>query len=61
MLTLCVGGEETSLLLVREIPGAMDERIGRASQNAMAAIAAAIAQNVPVEVIRTALCSFSTA
>jgi cyanophycin synthetase len=59
MLTLCVGGEETSLLLVREIPGAMDERIGRASQSAMAAIAAAIAQNLPVEVIRTALCSFS--
>ena len=61
MLTLRVSGEETSLLLVRKIPGAMDERIGRASQNAMAAIAAAIAQNVPVEVIRTALCSFSTA
>ena len=38
MLTLRVGGEETSLLLVREIPGAIDERIGRASQNAMAAI-----------------------
>ena len=56
-----MGGEETSLLLVREIPGAMDERIGRASQNAMAAIAAAIAQNVPVEFMRTALCSFSTA
>jgi cyanophycin synthetase len=61
MLTLRVGGEELSLLLVREIPGAKDERIDRASQNAMAAIAATIAQNVPLEVVRTALCSFSTA
>ncbi len=59
MLTLLVGREETSLLPVREIPGATGGWVGCNSQNAMAAIAAAIAQNVPVETIRNAVRSFS--
>jgi hypothetical protein len=54
ILTLLVGGEETSLLPVGEIPGAMGRWIVRNSQNALAA-AAAIVRQVPPETIRNAL------
>jgi cyanophycin synthetase len=59
-LSLLAGEEETDLLLAAEIPATMDGRIRVNIANALTATAAAIAQQVPLETIRTALCTFTS-
>jgi cyanophycin synthetase len=59
MLTLLAGQGQTELLLAEEIPATMGGRIRVNIQNAMAATAAALAQDVPAEAIRSALRSFA--
>jgi cyanophycin synthetase len=59
MLTLLDGEEATAILLAEAIPATMEGRIRVNIQNALAATAAALAQDVPLETIRTALCSFA--
>jgi cyanophycin synthetase len=58
LLTLLAGGEETAILPAAEIPATMDGRIRVNIANALAAAAAAIAQDVPLETIRAALRTF---
>ncbi len=60
LLTLLAGEEETAILLADEIPATLDGRLRVNIANALAATAAAITQDVPLETIRAALCSFST-
>ena len=59
MLTLLAQGEATAILPAREIPATMEGRIRVNIANALAATAAAVAQEVPVETIRAALRSFA--
>lgn len=59
MITLIEHRRDTSLLLAEEIPATMDGRIRVNIQNAMAAAAAAFAQDVQLEYIRTALRTFT--
>ncbi len=59
MLTLLADGEATAILLAAEIPATMEGRIRVNIANALAATAAAIAQEVPVETIRVALRTFA--
>jgi cyanophycin synthetase len=60
MLTLLEHNEETSLLVATEIPATLDGRIRVNIANALAAAAAAVARDVPLECIRDALRSFTT-
>jgi len=60
MLTLLEGKEESSVLLASEIPATLDGRIRVNIANALAAVAAALACDVPLEDIRTALRVFTT-
>ena len=60
MLTLLEHKEETSLLLASEIPATLDGRIRANVANALAAAAAAIAHDIPLECIRDALRAFTT-
>ena len=60
MITLIEHRRDTSLLLAEEIPATMDGRIRVNIQNAMAAAAAAFAQDVQLEYIRTALRTFTS-
>jgi cyanophycin synthetase len=60
MLTLLAGQEAPEILLAEEIPATMEGRIRVNIQNAMAAAAAALAQDVPPETIRSALRGFSS-
>ena len=59
-LSLLAGEEETDLLLAAEIPATMEGRIRVNIANALAATAAAIGQQVPLETIRIALRTFTT-
>ncbi len=59
MITLIEHRRDTSLLLAEEIPATMDGRIRVNIQNALAAAAAAFAQDVQLEYIRTALRTFT--
>jgi cyanophycin synthetase len=59
MLTLLEAKNETSVLLASEIPATLDGRIRVNIANALAAIGAAIARDVPLEEIRTALRTFT--
>jgi cyanophycin synthetase len=59
MITLIEHRRDTSLLLAEEIPATLDGRIRVNIQNAMAAAAAAFAQDVQLEYIRTALRTFT--
>jgi cyanophycin synthetase len=59
-VTLLAGEAETPILLAEEIPATFGGRIRVNIANALAATAAAIAQEVPLETIRKALRSFST-
>jgi cyanophycin synthetase len=59
MLTLVAKGEVTGILPVAEIPATMEGRIRVNIANALAATAAAIAQDVPAETIRAALRTFA--
>jgi len=58
-LALLTDGEETQILLATEIPATLEGRIRVNIANALAASAAALAQNVPLETIRTALRTFA--
>ncbi len=60
MITLIEHRRDTSLLLAEEIPATMDGRIRVNIQNAMAAAAAAFAQDVQLEYIRNALRTFTS-
>src|SRR5215216_4571944 len=60
MITLIEHRRDTSLLLAEEIPGTMEGRIRVNIQNAMAAAAAAFAQDVQLEYIRNALRTFTS-
>lgn len=60
MITLIEHRRDTSLLLAEEIPATMDGRIRVNIQNALAAAAAAFAQDVQLEYIRTALRTFTS-
>jgi cyanophycin synthetase len=59
ILTLLADGEATEILPVAEIPATMEGRIQVNIANALAATAATIAQDVPVETIRAALRTFA--
>jgi cyanophycin synthetase len=59
MITLIEHRRDTSLLLAEEIPATLEGRIRVNIQNAMAAAAAAFAQDVQLEYIRTALRTFT--
>jgi cyanophycin synthetase len=59
MLTVLEAKNETGVLLASEIPATLDGRIRVNIANALAAIGAAIARNVPLEEIRTALRTFT--
>jgi cyanophycin synthetase len=59
MLTLISDGTETAILLATDIPATLNGRIRVNIANALAATAAAIAQEVPLETVRTALRGFS--
>jgi cyanophycin synthetase len=59
MLTLLADQVETEILLAEAIPATMGGRIRVNIANAQAAIAAALAQDVPLETIRTALSGFA--
>ena len=59
MITLIEHRRDTSLLLAEEIPATMEGRIRVNIQNAMAAAAAAFAQDVQLEYIRNALRTFT--
>jgi cyanophycin synthetase len=59
MLTLRDGEEEKAILLAEEIPATMEGRIRVNIANALAATATALAQDVPLATIRTALRSFA--
>jgi cyanophycin synthetase len=59
MITLIEHRRDTSLLLAEEIPATMEARIRVNIQNAMAAAAAAFAQDVQLEYIRNALRTFT--
>jgi cyanophycin synthetase len=59
MITLIEHRRDTSLLLAEEIPATMEGRIRVNIQNAMAAAAAAFAQDVQLEYIRGALRTFT--
>ena len=59
MLTLLADEEETAILPAAEIPATMEGRIRVNIANALAATAAAIAQEVPLETIRAALRTFA--
>ena len=61
MITLLDAIRDTNILLAREIPAALDERIQVNVANALAATAAAIGVDTPLASIRTALRTFSTA
>ena len=60
MITLIEHRRDTSLLLAEEIPATMEARIRVNIQNAMAAAAAAFAQDVQLEYIRNALRTFTS-
>ena len=60
MITLIEHRRDTSLLLAEEIPATMEGRIRVNIQNAMAAAAAAFAQDVQLEYIRNALRTFTS-
>src|SRR5215218_9296607 len=51
---------ETPLMFVKEIPATLDGRLRVNIQNAMAAIAAAVGQDIPFDCIRDALREFTT-
>ncbi len=59
VLTLLAEGAATAILPAAEIPATMEGRIRVNIANALAATAAAMAQEVPLEKIRTALRSFA--
>ena len=59
MLTLVADQVETEVLLVQEIPATMEGRIRVNIANALAATAAAVAQEVPLETIRAGLRTFA--
>jgi len=61
MLRVRTEREDTELLRVEEIPATLQGRIRVNIANALAATAAAIAQHVPYETIRTALRTYTTA
>jgi cyanophycin synthetase len=58
-LVLLTDGEETQILPATEIPATLEGRIRVNIANALAATAAAVAQDVPLETIRTALRTFA--
>ena len=58
-LTLLTAQEATEIVLAEEIPATMEGRIRVNIANALAATAAAIAQEVPLETIRAALRTFA--
>jgi cyanophycin synthetase len=59
MLTVLDGKRETGVLLASEIPATLDGRIRVNIANALAAIGAAIARDIPLDEIRAALRSFT--
>ncbi|MDQ3656216.1 MAG: cyanophycin synthetase [Chloroflexota bacterium] len=61
MITLLDSVRDTNILLAREIPATLDERVQVNVANALAATAAAIGVDVPLGSIRTSLRTFSTA
>ena len=61
MLTLVEPNRETNILLAREIPATLDERVRVNIANALAATAAAIGADVPLSCIRDSLRTFTTA
>jgi cyanophycin synthetase len=60
MITLIEHRRDTSLLLAEEIPATMNGRIRVNVANALAAVGAAFAEDIPLEPIRHALRSFTT-
>jgi cyanophycin synthetase len=59
LLMLLAGEEATAILSAAEIPATMEGRIRANIANALAATAAAVAQQVPLETIRAALRTFA--
>ena len=61
MLTLLEARRETQILLARDIPATLNERVRVNIANALAAAAAALGANVSIACIRASLRTFSTA